>query len=564
MSRLRHFQQDVQDAGYLAWDEGAKVIMPVMCTGAGKTVLVGDTARKHDGYGVAIAHRSELVGQISMALAKEGVRHDIIAPKATIRTIVNAHMDEIGRTYYDGRSNWKIASVDTIVRRELDPRWTSQVTLAIQDEGHHVLRENKWGRAFAIFPNARGMFVTATPERADGKGLGSHADGLVDKLILGPPMRWMINAGFLTDYKIIAPPLSELNMEGVEISPTTGDYNQDQMRARVKANTKIIGDVVKTYLEHARGKLGITFAVDVEHATDIAAAYNKAGVPAVVVHAETPELERRQYMQRFMRRELLQLVNVDLYGEGVDVPMLEVVSFARPTASYSLFVQQFGRVLRLMLSPILQAAWDTYTDAQRLQMISESAKPYGLVIDHVGNVILHNGPPDWRTDPWSLDARDRRKRNTDSIPLRYCANPMCMEPYERIYPACPWCGWEPPLPTDRSKPEHVDGDMILYTQELLEQLFGQKKKVDGPCLIPYGADALVTASVRKNHATRQQAQAELRQVMSLYLPPGLDERVAQRRFFHTFGVDTLTAQGLGSTDANNLRQRIIDKLRAVK
>ena len=561
--KLVDFQQDVVGACYGAYRNGARVVMPVLPTGAGKTVLMGDMAREYPGYGCAIAHRSELVSQISIALAREGVRHDIVAPKGVIRTIVQGHMEEAGRSFYDQRAKWKVASVDTIIRRELDPNFVRQTGLVFQDEGHHVLRDNKWGKAFSLFPHARGLFPTATPLRADGRGLGSHSDGLVDALVEGPSMRWMIDNGYLTDYRVLGAKPDDLNMDGVDISAATGDYNSNQMVTRVKASNKIVGDVVETYLKYARGLKGITFAVDVEHATQIAAAFNLAGVPAVVVHANTPESDRRDYMNRFRRGELLQLVNVDLFGEGVDVPSIQVVSMARPTASYGLYTQQFGRALRLMISAILNAAWDSYTPEQRKQHIAESDKPVALIIDHVNNVLTHMGPPDFRTVPWSLDARTKRSKATDGIPMRYCANAMCLNPFERIYPACPYCGWEPPLPKEPTRPEHVDGDIVLYTPEMLRQLFGEKKKIDSSfCPIPDGVakDSAIAYSLRNKHAARQEAQGDLRRAMALVMPPALEERVANRKFFHTFGVDTLTAQTLGSAEADKLRQRILEKV----
>lgn len=562
MSRLRGFQTAVKVAMYGAWSAGAKVVMPVMPTGAGKTVLMGDVALEYPSYGVALAHRSELVGQISIALAREGLRHDIVAPKAVIRSIVSGHMIEAGRSFYDARAKWKVASVDTIIRRDLDANWLRQVGLGFIDEGHHVLRDNKWGRALNMFPNARWALPTATPERADGKGLGSHADGVVDALVEGPTMRWLIDQGYLTDYKILLPQASDLDMAGVDISPTTGDYNVDQMRQRVKGSTKIIGDVVKTYLERTNGLKAIAFAVDVEHATQIAAAFNAAGVPAAVVHAETLDTERLGLMQKFKAGELKVLVNVDLFGEGVDVPACQCVIMARPTASYGLFVQQFGRALRLMISAILSGAWDTFTVEQRKQFIADSGKAFAMITDHVGNIIKHMGPPDWRTHPWSLDARSKNKRAVDGIPLRACTNETCLQAYERTLPACPYCGQEPPLPKEPTRPEHVDGDMVLYTQEMLRELLGQKNKVDGACHMPPGiaADSFAGRAIRNTHAARQAAQAELRATMALVMPPTKDSRINDRTFFHTFGVDTLTAQGLGSPEAAKLRQRILEKV----
>ncbi|MFW2011210.1 DEAD/DEAH box helicase, partial [Acinetobacter nosocomialis] len=87
---------------------------------------------------------------------------------------------------------------------------------------------------------------------------------------------------------------------------------------------------------------------DVDAAKETADAFRAAGVPAEVITGETPELERAAIMRRFRNRQVLQLVSVDILGEGTDVPAVEVVSMARPTQSYGLYVQQFGRALRLM------------------------------------------------------------------------------------------------------------------------------------------------------------------------------------------------------------------------
>lgn len=561
--QLADYQSEVKQSIYNAYSSGARNVMPVLPTGSGKTVLMGSIAHEYNGCGVSMAHRGHLVGQLSVALAREGLHHDIIAPDPVIRTIVKMQMDELGRQYYNPRAPWKVASVQTLARRELPKSWTSQVGMVHGDEGHHYLEDNLWGRAVDLFPNAYGLFPTATPVRGDGRGLGRGHGGIVDSMVVGPDMRWMIDNGHLTDYVVYMPLAADLDMEGVETT-ASGEFNMEKTRKRVKSSTKIVGDVVGKYLEYARGLKGITFAVDIEHAHDICREYNQRGVPAVVVQDTTPESERRSIMARFKDGDLMQLVNVDLFGEGVDVPAVQVISMARPTASFSLYAQQFGRALRLLVSKILRGAWHTYTPEQRKAFIAESGKPHAIIIDHVGNLLTHNGAPDMRQEPWSLEARSKKRGADDAIPLRACGNPECVQPFLRIYPECPYCNWVPPPPADRSKPQYVDGDMHLYTPELLRELFYQKSKFD-PGSAPsipreVSADSVIGYAIRNRHAAGVSAQQLLRTAMALYAPPGVDERVAARRFYHTFGIDTLSAQGLPCADANELRQRIIDKL----
>lgn len=305
-------------------------------TGSGKTMTFCHILKHEAGASVAIAHRSELVTQMSLTLARYGVRHRVIGPNAVARQCAALHLAEIGRDYTDSRSKTAVAGVDTLIRMSDSDPWFKQVGLVVQDEGHHGLRENKWGRAASMFPNARGLYPTATPCRSDKKGLGRHADGLIDAMVLGPSMRWLIENGFLTDYRVFAPK-SDIDISKVAISQSTGDFNLTQLRSAVHESRQIVGDVVKHYLRIAPGKLGATFCVDVEEATKVAAAYRAAGVPAEVITGNTPPLLRAELMRRFRNRDILQLVSVDILGEGVDVPAIEVVTMARHTASFGLF-----------------------------------------------------------------------------------------------------------------------------------------------------------------------------------------------------------------------------------
>lgn len=567
MTRYRPFQQHLHDGIFAAWSRGARNVMPVLATGGGKTVIISNVMLQYKDpvypYQLALAHRKELTSQISIALARNGVRHRIIGGKDLLKDIVALHMSELGRDYTNQNAAIAVAGVDTILNHDPKDPWLKQVGLVVQDEGHHVLAANKWGRAMDMFPNARGLFPTATPKRADRQGLGRHADGLVDEMVTGPTMRELIDMGYLTDYRIFAPPC-DIDVSQVSISDTTGDYSQTQLRNVMHESKTIVGDVVSHYLKIAKGKLGVTFAVDVEEATKIAVAFRAAGVPAEVVSAKTPSSLRSAILKRFKRREILQLVNVDLFGEGFDLPAIEVVSMARPTMSFSLFCQQFGRSLRLMISEELSKQWGDFTDEQRRAHIAASTKPTAIVIDHVSNVVTHGLPDAYRE--WSLDRGERRSRRKvdDVVPCRSCLNPLCVRVYERIYKSCPYCGHYPE-PAGRSEPEQVDGDLMELDPAVLKQLRGQIAKIDGGFYAPPRVDPAIVYNMSNNHAMRQTAQRELRDQMALWA--GYQNHLGRhdltelyRRFFFMFGTDMMTAQTLGAPEARELRDRIAGKL----
>ena len=538
MHAARDYQQLLIDQTVAFWARGGRNCLAVLPTGGGKTFVFSRIASLVNMAVCAIAHRGELVSQMSLAMAREGLRHRVIGPAALAKRCTAAHLDELGRDFVTPGARIAVAGVDTLVKVDPNDPFLAQVGLWIQDEAHHVLRENKWGSAAKLFPNARGLGVTATPIRADGKGLGLHADGLFEEMFVGPTMRELIERGFLTEYRIFAPP-SDLDLSKVATS-ASGDFSPPQLAA-ARRQSHITGDVVQHYLRIAPGKLGVTFDVDVESAIETAAAFNAAGVKAEVVSGKTPDDARANTLRRFRAREILQLVNVDLFGEGFDLPAIEVVSMARPTQSYALFAQQFGRSLRPL-----------------------AGKQHAIIIDHVGNCLRH-GLPDAPRE-WSLDRRERRSRATpnDVIPTRTCLNTECMAVYERIYSACPYCG-HVVVPAGRSAPAQVDGDLTELDAETLALMRGEQARVDGAPRPPTNAGPEIVGAIKKNHWLRQQSQAVLREAMTLW--SGWQSHLGRpqpeqfKRFFFRYGIDAGTAQTLGAADADALAERINNDLR---
>lgn len=532
--QLRPDQLNVQSKVFEAWANGYKNVAMVCPMGAGKTVIFTNTMSKFDTPSVAIAHRAELVSQMSLTLARNGVHHRIIGSKDLIKEAVRAQHELLGKSFYSANSHSAVASVDTLVNMNPHDVFFKRIGLWVTDECHHLLKKNKWGKAAEMFTNAVGLGVTATLSRSDGLGLGRHADGILDTMIFGPIMRELIIAGHLSDYKIYTPE-SDLDLSTVPLS-TNGDYSYQPLRNAVH-KSQIVGDAVKHYLRFAPGKLGITFTVDIEDAERMAAMYRHAGIPSAAISGKTPPATRAYTIAKFARGDLKQLCACDIISEGFDLPACEVATFCRPTKSYNTFAQQFGRPLRYM-----------------------DGKTHGIIIDPVRNVYGGWQLPDNFWDA-TLDRREKASRSTPAIvTLRTC--PTCAGVYEKyLGTECPYCKTIT-APISRRSIEQVDGDLRELDADVLSSLRG---KIDAPLKIPNNATPAIEGRLNKLYNAKMQAQTELRNAMAIWagkITSNTDpDSVAmmQRRFYLKYGIDVLSAQALNANDANVLLGKILNE-----
>jgi hypothetical protein len=219
------------------------------------------------------------------------------------------------------------------------------------------------------------LLVTATPYRLGGKGFTNIADVLIQ----GPKFSELIDWGYLTPLRYFAkyiPDLSGVKMQG-------GDYNQEETE-------KIMGlaPLVESYAETCRGMCGVVFGVNVHHSRNIVDKYNSAGIKAAHLDANTPSAERTNILKMFKDRRLDIISNVGIITEGFDFPDMEFVQLARPTKSLSLFLQMVGRVTRTQYDVIKNAT----SNEHRAQLVSQSKKPFGYILDNAGLCVEHGLP----------------------------------------------------------------------------------------------------------------------------------------------------------------------------
>lgn len=557
MLTLRDYQLALVDRVYRAWEE-YRAVLAVLPTGGGKTVCFAKIAHDHVGACAAIVHRKEIVGQISQALARLEVRHRVIAPPAVVRRIRRRHLKELGKSFVDDHAPAGVVSVQTLTSKSAESNrdlqsWVRQVTLAIYDEGHHYVKRGQWGRAVECMSGAKILQVTATPERADGLGLGADSDGFAEVMVEGPPLQWLIDNGYSCRFQYKAP-RSDINVADIPLT-ASGDLNTKELRKRV-VESHLVGDVVAQYHQFVPGKRAIVFATDVQSAEEIAAEFRRVGVASAALSGETEQGERDDTLDRFEAGSLRVLVNVDLFDEGFDVPAADAVILARPTASLGKYLQMVGRVLRVVYAK----GFDLSTAEGRLAAIAASEKPFATVIDPVRNWERH-GMPNWPRQ-WSLDGRAKSTRTTsDTAPQKVCDE--CTQPYRAYLTSCPNCGHVNER-AGRSLPEQVEGDLFDLDVDGMAALFERMRRADmsdeefARGQIARHVPPIGRGAELKRHREAKYRRQVLRELVAWWVgcQAGRELREIHKRFYFRFGVDIGTAFTLNAADTDALIVKI--------
>lgn len=546
---LRDYQQALVSQINSSWATCQNVLV-VAPTGAGKTVTLAHIVSEAKCPVMVIAHRQEILGQLSLALGKFGVKHRIIAPDELRRSIMTDHMRELKSVFINQQANICVASVDTVIRRK-DPFY-AKVGLWVVDETHHLimydshgeLNPNKWGKAIALLPStAKGLGVTATPCRTDKKFLGKPrprtpfvGHSVFDVMHVSLSTAELIERGALCNYKFFAPPTA-LDRSAIKVT-STGEFDRDSMIEELE-KSKVYHDAVESYINLCNGKRAITFVPSLESGRVIRDELVSRGVHAEMVTGDDDIAFRRNAINRFKTGELLNLINCDLFGEGTDLPACDAVILATPTKSLSKFLQACGRALRL-----------------------DGPDKVAHILDCVGNYMEHGLPCSPRE--WKLHGDKRKKRQGDVITTT-CPN--CFHVYEGSSRLCPSCGTQQAQSERKAQRVHITTeDLIEIDRKARVALVAEHKKIMGDPSVPWNLPEPARRSMVKKHNARKEAHIELRATMDEWFKRygweagGKTAEGAEWEFDAEFSIDPFKAQVLSGPDAVKLNSKIKDFL----
>lgn len=380
---LRNYQKEILTETHRQLALGHRRVLIVAPTGSGKTVMfawLANQMQKKNKTVWFLVHRRELLDQTIETFERFNI------PTETIH----------------------VGMVATVRNK---PDKFPKPDVIVFDESHHSLAAT-WQKIIELFPATFLLGLTATPCRLDGKPLGA----IYEQMVLGITPAELIQQGYLSDFRYFAPAVTDLSV----LKRKGQDFDREQA-AELLNKRAIFGDVIKHWRDHANGYQTICYCSTIEHSKATAQAFTEAGVKAIHFDGTTPAKERRQIIKDFRNKKITVLCNVDLIGEGFDVPDCWCCVLLRPTASTALYIQQAGRALR------------------------PQPDKTAIILDHVGNHTRHGLPDDHRD--WSLTDKIKPKQqygDDGELLVRQC--PECYGVYEtKKHKVCPYCGAEKQL-----------------------------------------------------------------------------------------------------------------------
>ncbi|MET0343836.1 MAG: DEAD/DEAH box helicase [Polyangiales bacterium] len=295
---LRAYQERGIATVEAKWAAGARSVLAVAPTGAGKGTMATAMLRKAEARGkrcLLLVHRREIVRDLRDRVTSMGVRVGTILPGEP----------------RDASALVQVASVQSLLQTAPGGAFD----LVVVDEAHHYAAE-EWGAVVARIGAARIVGFTATPQRADGKPLGDMFDALVDVVSYSE----LLSSGIIVPCRVLRPEV-----------PLDGDIAQSPADA---------------YLRYARGTSAFVYVTSAPHAVTTCRLLNEAGVSAEIVSHKTPGPERAATVERLSRGELDVIVNIYTMTEGIDIPRVRTIVLARPCRHASTYIQIVGRALR--------------------------------------------------------------------------------------------------------------------------------------------------------------------------------------------------------------------------
>lgn len=321
---LRPYQQEAFEHVFEQWDGGTRRTLVVMPTGTGKTIVFAKIVEECVRRGCRVlimAHRGELLDQAADKILKS--------------TGLKCSVEKAGQTCLGEWYRVVVGSVQTLMHeRRLKKFKPDYFDVIIIDEAHHCISDS-YQRVLQHFSGSDVLGVTATPDRADLKNLGSYFESLAFEYT----MPQAIKSGYLVPIKALTVPLKiDISMVGI----SAGDFKVGEIGTALDPYLYQIADKM---VEYCAGRKTIVFLPLIATSQKFMGILNERSFVAAEVNGSSED--RAEILQDFEDGKYDVLCNSMLLTEGYDCPAVDCIIVLRPTKSRPLYAQMVGRGTRL-------------------------------------------------------------------------------------------------------------------------------------------------------------------------------------------------------------------------
>ena len=418
-------------------------------TASGKTLMLsavaGELLKDPDAKACVLAHRDELTDQNRTKFGR-------------VNPGVSTSVVDANTKSWDGQVTFAMAPTLSRVSNLAD---MPALDLLVIDEAHHAVADSYRriiDRTLQCNPSAKIFGVTATPNRGDKKGLREVFDNVADQIRIAE----LIASGHLVSPRTF---VIDVGVQDAlkKVRRVAADFDMGEVDA-IMNKSPVTDAVIAHWKEKAGNRQTVVFCSTVDHARNVADAFNAAGVSAAIVHGEMRDIDRKATLADYDRGEIQVVTNVAVLTEGWDHPPTSCVVLLRPSSYKSTMMQMVGRGLRTV-NP------DEYPGILKTDCI---------ILDFGTSSLIHGS--------LEQDVDLNGREVTGDAPTKTC--PSCEAQVPAAVMECPLCGhvWE--SEREAGDPEAL-GQFVMTEIDLLRRSSFEWVDLhgDGAALVANGFNA---------------------------------------------------------------------------
>jgi superfamily II DNA or RNA helicase len=387
----------------------------VLATGLGKTVIAGEIIAAHLAAHpmediLVVAHMKELVQQLEKALWRhlsKTVPTQVLTGDQRPRSLAGVTCATVESAYKAVSSGYR-------------------PSLVMIDETHHVSESGEFQSLLDALEPAYQFGVTATPWRGDEYDITRRFGPASFKMGIAEGM----GQGYLAqaEYRLM---VDDIDWDVVRNTSTNG-YSIRELNERLflPQRDEALADELLAAWSGVNQPRAIVFCRTIEHAehlSEFLSRYSPSWRRAACLHSGRSRRDRDVLMSQFRLGRVPLVTVVDIFNEGVDIPDVNLICFARVTHSRRIFVQQLGRGLRLMEGKDRVVVLDFVTDIRRIAAALDikrtlagmrSSEVEHLELPRPSTIAFSNDAVGTLMEAWIRDAADLETA-ADDVKLQF-------------------------------------------------------------------------------------------------------------------------------------------------